>query len=582
MSKRKFVYLVNLFLVLVMMAVVACSGGEKKETANFGRARQLLAESRYGGPEGIGRVKLLISGSGSQPSIVLQGIVEMWRKNLGVEVELEQIDYATFLEEISKGRFQAFSLGWVADYPDPEDFLDLKFYWPRDRANNETAYNNSKVNELLERARIEQDPKERIKLYQEAEDIIVQDVPWILLFHGKESLLVKPYVKGFLPGPMGISTLQYVTLDESAPKPYLRLPGGEPLTLDPHRVTDVGSHAYVGKIFSGLLRLSPVVIDKNGKEVARDGNWSEEVIEKVRRGEYSLVARLAPDLAEAIPEPQRNSDGTVSYIFKIRQDARFQSGREVTAYDFAYSFERASDPRTRSTTAEMYLGDILGVRDMLRRRVPNRVSKDPNPEKVLVDLPGIEVVDRKTLKITIDAAKPYFLFKLTYPTAFVVDRIQVESVANWLERPNGTGPYKLIERDIGQIALEPNPYYHLHKARVSVVYYLTGGSSYPRYQAGELDMAAIGIADLKVLEEARNPNTELGRQYFQNIEMSTFYIGLNTKEKPFDDPKVRLAFALALDVESLAHEVLHDLVLPAYGILPPGMPGYRPEFKGIR
>jgi len=576
----KIALFISLLIIILLIIGAACSGGNQKTTTS--RARQLLEESRYGGPEGIGRVKLLVSGSGSQPSSVLQGIVEMWRQNLGVEVELEQIDYATFLEEIGKGKFQAFSLGWVADYPDPEDFLDLKFFWPRDRTNNETAYNNPEVNKLLMQARTEQDPLKRIDLYKQTEDLILKDAPWILLFHGKESLLVKPYIEGFVPSPMGISTLQYVNLQDSAPMPYLRLPGGEPLTLDPHRVTDVGSHEYVGKIFSGLLRLMPVLMDKNGKEIARDGNWSREDIEKARIGEYDITVQLAPDIAEEIPMMEYNSNGTVSYIFKIRDDAKFQSGKKVTAYDFGYSFERAADPKTRSTTAEMYLGDILGINDMLRGRLQNRVSKDPDPKKTLVDLPGIQVIDLKTLKITIDSPKPHFLFKLTYPTAFALDRVQVESVANWLERPNGTGPFRLVEKDISQIALEPNPYYYLHKAQVKVLYYLTGGSSYPRYQVSELDMAAIGFADLEVLRDARDPNTDLGKQYFHNPEMSTSYIGLNTQEKPFDDLKVRLAFAMALDVEGLSKNVLYDLVAPAYTILPPGMPGYRPDYKGIK
>src|SRR3989344_8015673 len=94
----KIALFVSLLIIVLLIIGAACSGGN--QTTTTGKARELLAESRYGGPEGIGRVKLLTSGSGSQPSSVLQSIVEMWRKNLGVEVELEQIDYATFLEEI--------------------------------------------------------------------------------------------------------------------------------------------------------------------------------------------------------------------------------------------------------------------------------------------------------------------------------------------------------------------------------------------------------------------------------------------------------------------------------------------------
>ena len=119
------------------------------------KAKELLSQSKYGGPAGLPRIKLTISGTGSAPSVILQGIVQMWKDNLGVEVILESIDYVTFLDQIKKGRFQMFSLGWVADYPDPEDFIDLKFHSKRSKANNETGYANSEVDKLIELARVE-------------------------------------------------------------------------------------------------------------------------------------------------------------------------------------------------------------------------------------------------------------------------------------------------------------------------------------------------------------------------------------------------------------------------------------------
>lgn len=171
-------------------------------------ARELLAQSRYA--DNMPRVKITVSGGGGAPSVVLQSIVEFWRTNLGIEVEIDQMDYATFLQELSKGTFQMFSLGWVADYPDPEDFLDLKLHSSRSASNNETRYSNSEVDALLEQARTERDHEKRIALYQRAEDIIVYDAPWIPLFHSKSSILVKPYVCGYLPTPLGISILRFV------------------------------------------------------------------------------------------------------------------------------------------------------------------------------------------------------------------------------------------------------------------------------------------------------------------------------------------------------------------------------------
>src|SRR5262249_5989337 len=136
-------------------------------------------------------------------------------------------------------------------------------------------------------------------------------------------------------------------------------------------------------------------------------------------------------------------DGTV-YTFHLRDDVAFsQSGRKVTASDFKYSMERAANPKTDSPTADTYLGDIKGAKDMIRGS-----SKE---------ISGLRVVDDFTLEITIDAAKPYFLAKLTFPTAYVVNKDQVEKDRTWTRKPDGTGPYKLQEWKISNyMTLVPN------------------------------------------------------------------------------------------------------------------------------
>jgi oligopeptide transport system substrate-binding protein len=146
----------------------------------------------------------------------------------------------------------------------------------------------------------------------------------------------------------------------------LRLPGDDPLTLDPALVTDVTSAIYVVELFGGL-----VALDKDLKVV--------------------------PDIAR---EWTVSDDGK-TYTFKLRDDVSFSnSGRRVTASDFKYSMERAANPQTDSPVADTYLGDIVGAKDMIRGRTK--------------EISGIKVVDDYTLQITIDEAKPYFLAKMTY------------------------------------------------------------------------------------------------------------------------------------------------------------------------
>ncbi|OGZ61000.1 MAG: hypothetical protein A2919_00675, partial [Candidatus Spechtbacteria bacterium RIFCSPLOWO2_01_FULL_43_12] len=278
-----------------------------------------------------------------------------------------------------------------------------------------------------------------------------------------------------------------------------------------------------------------------------------------------------------------NDNGTVSYTFTIRENAKFSNGRAVTANDMAYSLDRAADPRTRSSTAELYLGDIVGVMDMQRGRIINRVS--PQQDKVTIDLTGVEVLDERTIRITTLAnsvSPELFMMKLTYEVASVVDKVQTEGPGRWTDRPNSTGPWIMVKRDVAEIVMEPNPNYFGHKPEIKrLVFYISGGSTFLRYQNGEVHFTGVGVDDLDVLKDVRDPSSELSRQYFEMTEMTTSYIGFNTRTPPFDDPLVRQAFAMAVDKESIARDILQNLAIPAKGILPPGMPGYRPDYKGL-
>jgi ABC-type transport system substrate-binding protein len=172
-------------------------------------AADLLDEA--GGPDILQDVVLLSSGRGASPTDALEAIVAMWEENLGVTVTIEQEDFGLFLRDLDEGSFQMFSLGWIADYPDPQNFLDIKFH--SGSPNNETEYANSEVDDLLDRARAELDEATRLDLYRQAEQIIVDDAGWAPLYHGKAGVLVKPDVQGYFTPPFVIENLRYVTIE---------------------------------------------------------------------------------------------------------------------------------------------------------------------------------------------------------------------------------------------------------------------------------------------------------------------------------------------------------------------------------
>jgi oligopeptide transport system substrate-binding protein len=314
----------------------------------------------------------------------------------------------------------------------------------------------------------------------------------------------------------------------------LNVPGGDPPTLDPQLSGDATSAEYVVEIFSGL-----VTFDRN--------------------------MNLIPDLAERW---EVSNQDTV-YTFYLRQNAHFHNGKPVRAQDFKWSLERACDFQTRSTTADTYLGDIVGCRDKLRGNV--------------TEVKGVQVIDDYTLQITIDQPLVYFLDKLTYPVAYVLDQENVERGGRtWTDNPNGTGPFKLAEFNFGEnIVLERNDdYYREPKPQLERInYILSGGSRMVMYEQGDLDLTPVGLNDIERVTDPTNP---LSQELHTVDSLGVFYIGLNVNQPPFDDVKVRQAFNYALDRQRIIDVVYKKTVPVAWGIVPPPMPNYsNPDLKPL-
>ncbi len=179
------------------------------------KAKALLKESRYDPAKGaFPRVSLTVPGTGGSLGLDLEVIIEQWRQILGIEVEIRQVEWATYLQELNRRNLQLYAgLGWQADYPDPENFLDILFHSQSEA--NHGAYRNEQVDRLLEQARTEQDPQRRLQLYQQAERLIVDEAFIIPLWYtGEQKVLVKPYVKGYRLSPMVLPRLKDVWLDK--------------------------------------------------------------------------------------------------------------------------------------------------------------------------------------------------------------------------------------------------------------------------------------------------------------------------------------------------------------------------------
>ena len=306
----------------------------------------------------------------------------------------------------------------------------------------------------------------------------------------------------------------------------------DPPTLDPHLTTDATSAQIIIEVFGGL-----VTIDRD--------------------------LEVVPDLAEKI---DISPDGRV-YTFYLRPDVTFHNGKPVTAEDVRWSLERATNPLTESPVVDQYLGDIVGVKEKINGEAQS--------------ISGVRVIDDKTIEITIDAPKSYFLSKLTYPTGFVLDKENVESdPKRWFRHPNGTGPFQLTRYDVGEtLVLTRNPTYQLGSAHLDEVeMILSGGTSMLMYENDEIHVTGVSLADLdRILDPRNSLNSELLKA---PPTFSVQYVGLNVNEPPLDDRKVRQALNLAIDKQEIATVVLADQVVPADGILPPGFPGFNQNLRG--
>jgi oligopeptide transport system substrate-binding protein len=271
---------------------------------------------------------------------------------------------------------------------------------------------------------------------------------------------------------------------------------------------------------------------------------------------------LVPELAETW---EVSPDGTV-YTFHIRENAKFHDGRPVTAGDVVYSWERAADPKVGSDTVLTYLGDILGVKEMT--------------EGAADHISGLKVIDDHTLQVAIDAPKPYFLLKLTYPTGFVLDKANVESGEEWFREPNGTGPYKLTEwKRFESMVYEANPEFYFGQPQIpAVVMQLYTGAGIRLYESGEIDITGVPYNSL---DRYLDPGEPMHAELVSGVNLCTSYVVFDVTQPPFDDVKVRQAFSMAFDRQKYIDLVLHGVGLPAKGIYPPALPGFSLDLEGL-
>jgi len=315
------------------------------------------------------------------------------------------------------------------------------------------------------------------------------------------------------------------------PAPHaLRIAAFKPETLDFRINLDTPSVLFSYQLFCGLVEVGPEM------DVVPDIAHSWEVL-----------------------------DSGCKYIFHLRDDVHWSDGVPVTAHDFVYSWKWILD-LSRGWRAA-YLLDVKNARAYAHGEIT-----DPN-------LVGVHALDKTTLAVELESPTSYFLYSLTVIDTYPFPRHTVENYGDtWADLNNivTNGPFKLTnwKRD-ESVVLERNPDYHGHfPGNIQQVEFIfnTGqlGMGLQKYGENNLDMCC----DLSPGEmiQARQSHAS---EYVTGPWLATDFVGFDVSHPPFDDLRVRQAFAMATDKGLLADVALRGFAFPATGgIVPPGMPGH--------
>jgi ABC-type transport system substrate-binding protein len=300
---------------------------------------------------------------------------------------------------------------------------------------------------------------------------------------------------------------------------YLRL-STNPTTLDPALIVDVTGATIAAKLFNGLVR-------------------------------FDQQLNLQPDLAERW---EVSPDGT-TYTFHLRPGVHFSNGREVTAQDFKYSFERVLNKATRSPRVWV-LDRIQGARTYREGNAP--------------EVTGIRVRDTYCLELRLEKAFGPFLSLLSLTNAAVVPREEVERWGpDFSFHVAGTGPYVLEQWQHGRaLRVRANSDYFEGPPRLRGISYRIlpeDLTTLVEFETGTLDCIRIPPPELR--RYLAHPQWK--HQVVEQPGLNIYYLGLNCQKPPLDDVRVRQAITLAIDRQKMRTSVYESRGTLATGPIPP-------------
>ncbi|WP_318653511.1 peptide ABC transporter substrate-binding protein [Pectobacterium brasiliense] len=256
-----------------------------------------------------------------------------------------------------------------------------------------------------------------------------------------------------------------------------------------------------------------------------------------------------------------------TFIFTLRDNARWSNGEPVTAKDFVYSWRRLVNPENSSPFAWFArLAGIQNAEQILARKLP-------------VDQLGVTAVNDHTLKVQLSKPVPYFVSLTANFSLFPVHQATIEKFGNdWTKPGNliGNGAFKLEQRVVNEkLVLTQNPYYwdnaHTRLTKVTFVPINQESNATKRYLSGDIDITESFPKNLyqKLLKD-------LPGQVYTPDQLGTYYYAFNTQRAPTNDVRVRKALSYAIDRKVIAEKVLGTGEKPAWHFTPDVTAGFKP------
>jgi oligopeptide transport system substrate-binding protein len=183
---------------------------EAKTPTDFDAARKLLAEAGYPGGKNFPILEVQVRNDDIHRSVV-EAIQEMWKRELGIHVQISSIEQKTWMANQTAKNYQIGGYRWIGDYDDPSTFLYL---FKSDSGNNDTNWANANYDRLNDEADRALDPVQRNALMQKAEALLLDEAPLAPIFYGSRTFLIQPYVKGWVPALLGVRRYQFIDLEK--------------------------------------------------------------------------------------------------------------------------------------------------------------------------------------------------------------------------------------------------------------------------------------------------------------------------------------------------------------------------------